>query len=346
MVKNKNNILIAGIGGASLGTEIFKSLKLAKRYNIYGADISPYAYGLYEKGFKKTYLVKENNYIDDILQICKKEKIDAIIPGGEKPLELISNNQEYFHKKNILLAINSQRVTSLCTDKIKTFDYLRERNIPVPFTRVINDSADLTNIPYPCVIKPSVGSGGSVFAYILENKEEAKLFLSYFKKRKLKAIIQEYIPIDEGEFTIGVLSFPDGTLAGSIALKRLFSSKLSILMKTENRIISSGYSQGVIDNFDEIKKQAEAITRIINSKGPLNIQGRVKNGVFYPFEINPRFSASTYLRAMAGFNEIDMFLQFLFTHKKSSLPRIKYGYYFRSLEEKFVSFRKIKKYQL
>jgi len=69
MVKNKNNILIAGIGGASLGTEIFKSLKLAKRYNIYGADISPYAYGLYEKGFKKTYLVKENNYIDDILKI-------------------------------------------------------------------------------------------------------------------------------------------------------------------------------------------------------------------------------------------------------------------------------------
>jgi len=342
----KKNVLIAGIGGASLGTEIFKSLKLAKRYNIYGADISPCAYGLYEKGFKKTYLVKENNYINDILKICKKEKIDAIIPGGEKPLELISNNQEYFNKKNILLALNSQRVTVLCIDKIKTFDYLREKNIPVPFTKIVNNSTDLKNIPYPCIIKPSVGSGGSVFVYILENKEEAKLFLSHFKKKKIKAIIQEYIPIDEGEFTIGVLSLPNSTLAGSIALKRLFPSKLSILMKTKNRMISSGYSQGIIDNFDEIKKQAVAIARIINSKGPLNIQGRVKNGVFYPFEINPRFSASTYLRAMAGFNEIDIFLQFLFTHKKPSLPKIKYGYYGRSFTEQFVSFKKIKKYQI
>ena len=115
-------------------------------------------------------------------------------------------------------------------------------------------------------------------------------------------------------------------------------------MRTKNRVVSSPYSQGSIDNFSEIRKQAETIANAVNSKGPLNIQGRVKNGIFYPFELNARFSGGTYLRAMAGFNEVDIFLQFLLNRKKPSLKKIKYGYYLRTLNEEFVSFEQIKKY--
>ena len=69
----RKSVLIAGIGGASLGTEIFKSLRYSGNYNIFGTDISPYAYGLYQEGFVKTYIVGRKKYI---------QKIDAIIPGG------------------------------------------------------------------------------------------------------------------------------------------------------------------------------------------------------------------------------------------------------------------------
>ncbi len=44
-------VMIAGIGGASLGTEIYKSLYLAGNYEIFGCDVSATAYGLYEAGF-------------------------------------------------------------------------------------------------------------------------------------------------------------------------------------------------------------------------------------------------------------------------------------------------------
>ncbi|MBT9145434.1 MAG: hypothetical protein DDT42_01305 [candidate division WS2 bacterium] len=40
----KKSVLIAGVGGASLGTEIFKSLRRSGNYSVVGADISPYAY--------------------------------------------------------------------------------------------------------------------------------------------------------------------------------------------------------------------------------------------------------------------------------------------------------------
>jgi len=340
----KKNILVAGIGGASLGTEIFKSLKLSKKYRIFAADISPYAYGLYEDGFIKTFLVNGKTYIKDIFRICKREKINAIVPGGEEPLILLNKNRNIFLKKNILLAMNSVKTIEICKDKIKTFNYLKERGVPIPITRVINDPTQLKKIPYPCVIKPSTGSGGSVFVYLAENKKEAELYTNYLKKINLKAIVQEYISDTEGEYTVGVLSLPNGKLVNSIALKRLFHAKLSVLMKTKGRVISSGYSQGIIRDFKKIRLQAEEIAKILDSRGPINIQGRVKNGIFLPFEINPRFSATTYLRTLAGFNEIDIFLDFLLNRKISHIKKINYGYYFRSLEEKFINFNALKKH--
>lgn len=339
----KKSVLIAGVGGASLGTEIFKSLRHSGNYDIFGADISPHAYGLYQEGFVKTYVVDRQQYLPNILNICRREKIDAIVPGGEEPLLLLSREKHLFDRDGIVLAINSKQVIDLCTDKIKTFDYLSRQGIPVPSTKVVSNMEELGDFNYPCIVKPATGSGGSTFVCLAEDKEEAQLYISYLKKRGIKAVAQEYVPHCEDEYTVGVLSLPNGEIIGAIALKRFFSSKLSYLIKYDDRIISSGYSQGLIDDFKDVRAQAEDIALKIKSRGPLNIQGRLKDGVFYPFELNARFSASTYLRTMAGFNEVDMFLQFLFERKHTLPENIKYGYYLRSLEEKYISYEEIKK---
>ena len=76
---------------------------------------------------------------------------------------------------------------------------------------------------------------------------------------------------------------------------------------------------------------------MIQSRGPINIQGRVRDGVLMPFEINPRFSASAYLRALAGFNEIDILLSYLISGELSVSKSVKHGWYLRSLTETFVA---------
>lgn len=62
----------------------------------------------------------------------------------------------------------------------------------------------------------------------------------------------------------------------------------------------------------------------------------MKNGKLIPFEINPRFSASTYLRAKAGFNEIDCYLENLINNQENFDYKLSYGYYLRSFEEVYV----------
>jgi carbamoyl-phosphate synthase large subunit len=126
-------------------------------------------------------------------------------------------------------------------------------------------------------------------------------------------------------------------VAGSIAMKRIFESKLSVALKSKVGLISSGYSQGLIDHFPELQTTAEKIADAIDSIGPINIQARVRGGRLIPFEINPRFSASTYMRAMAGFNEIDIYLRYLTNQSVTETPVLKPGYYLRTLDQAFVS---------
>ncbi len=336
LASSTTSVLIAGIGGASLGTEILKCLDLVRRYDVFGCDISPLAYGHYQDGFVETFLADRERYVESLMEICIANDIRAIIPGAEEPMNLLVPRAAEFREVGIHIAGNSPEVTTTCSDKQRLFERLMELNLPVPVTVSVSTVDEFRDFPCPCVIKPTTGTGGSRFVFLASDRDEAILYVRYVLANCDTALVQEYVPLDEGEFTIGVLSLSDGRPVASIALQRLFHAKLSVLAKTEAGLISSGYSQGLVDEFLEVRSQAERIAQSLRSTGPINIQARLRDGVLLPFEINPRFSASTCLRAMAGFNEIDMYLQYALYGVEPTTPQIRPGYYLRSLSEVFV----------
>ena len=338
----KIRVLVAGVGGASLGTEIIKCLALAGRYQIFGCDISPYAFGLYEPTLQDAFLADRDNYVQSVLEVSRKSHVQVIVPGGEQPLALLGAAREVFRKNGILIAANSQALTERFADKSETFRVLKSLDIAVPATLAIRSPSQIRDIPYPCIIKPARGSGGSFSVFLAASPAEAAHYISHVAASGGEAVVQEYIADSEGEFTVGVLHLPDDRLAGSIALRRLLDPKLSYVFKSATGVISSGYSQGLIAEFPEVRITAERIANAVGSKGPLNIQGRVRKGTLLPFEINARFSASTYLRALAGFNEVDIFLQHLVLGRRAANHQVRSGYYLRTLNERFVPLSAIK----
>ena len=340
LVNEKTKVLVAGIGGASLGTEVVKCLAAAGTYDVLGCDISAMAFGHFSGGVSSSFVVSAERYADDVLELCARQQIAAVLPGGEGPLDLLSRASERFIAAGVLLASNSPSVISLCSNKQTFFDRMATLDLPCPVTVALHDEADLLlldAVPTPCVIKPAVGTGGSSFVFLAADRSEARLYAEYLLRNRKVVLAQEYVREDEGEFTVGVLSFPDGTVHGSIALRRVLQSKLSVLVRTDVGVISTGYSQGLIDDFPSVRAQAEKIARAIGSVGPINVQGRMRHGILVPFEVNPRFSASTYLRTMAGYNEIDIFLQKVL-HGRVVAPTIpRPGYYLRSLTEVFAA---------
>lgn len=335
-------VLIAGIGGASLGTELLKCLEAVGGYAVFGCDISRFAYGHYMHGFKRTYVVDSAHYLNSIMDVCTRENVQVIVPGGEQPLQILNKARSALSKHGVALAANSPEIIEIFTNKSKTFAALREKGIAVPVTVEPKCEADFDRIDYPCIVKPSTGSGGSDAVVIAPTKGEALRHWRAGTGEGRSLLLQEYLPHDEGEFSLGVLSLPDHGVVGSIALRKIFESKFAVHSRGAGGVVSSPYSSGLIDEFSEVRRCAETIAEAIGSTGPLNIQGRIRKGEFLPFEINPRFSGSEYIRTMAGFNQLDVFLAYLRCGEVKALGPIRPGYYLRSLTETCVSVQEVK----
>lgn len=337
MTSPRTHVMIAGIAGASLGTEIAKSLHLAGGYRVLGCDISPLAYGHFDEHFDATFTTDAEDYTANVIRLCTEHEVSVLIPGGERPARILGQASPEFAAHGIQIAQNDPAVVALASDKARCFERLLALGLPCPETRELSDPGDVARVALPCIIKPSVDSGGSSFVFFARTAREAELYATYLLANGIMPIAQSYISEAGGEFTVGVLSRPDGSIAGSIALRRVFHNKLSVSARGPDFLISSGYSQGRIEDFPQIRDTCERIALELGSVGPLNIQGRVgEDGSFVPFEINPRFSASTYLRALAGFGEVDHFLH-LMAGTPPPVLTARPGWYLRTLSEMAVN---------
>lgn len=329
-------VLISGIGSGSLGLELLKCLLSDPEFRIYGADSNPDALGHSNKEFFQTFATcadEEGQYIEDLISICQENTISFLVPGSEVTNKLISSNQQTFRDRGILPLVNSARVYEICSDKAACSEFLANHGIPTAkaFEVPVSGIADFDL--FPCVVKPVRDSGASNLVFLAEDSSEADFFVRYIAARGSQACVQEYI--DGAEFTVGVMSDQKGEVISSVALKRDLSSKLSRSLRYGNRIISSGWSQGDIDSYPEVCLQSQAIAEALGSTWALNIQGRLKAGVFYPFEINPRHSGTSYFRALSGVNEILLGINSLLRRDRGVI-NLKPAVYYRVLGERHV----------
>jgi len=339
------SVLITGVSGGGVGRQCIKALRLGqKKYKIIGTDINPLSLGLYS--VDKAYLVPrvtDPAYIDVLLDICQKEKATIIIPGSEVELIFISEKREEFIKNGILPLINNHKVIATCLDKWQTYKLLLDKGFKMPKSYLPKDKNDIqSRIKYPVVIKPYVGSGGSRGIFIAQNDKELKFFIEYLTKQGASTIVQEYIGSADEEYTVGVLHDLNGKLLGSFALKRIVKGALSVKFAikdyTKNQIytISTGISQGVVDDYPDVRKYCERVAKALGSTGPINIQCRKVEDDIYIFEINPRFSGTTSIRALCGYNEPETLIQKHYLKKSVKKLSYKKGTILRDLENCYI----------
>lgn len=323
-MNSKIPIMITGVGGGGHGEQILKALRMSDMgYKIVGCDMSPYSKGLKEVDY--SYVVPSANapgYLDSILEICKKHKVRALFHGSEPELLVMSKYRDIIQRENIFFPINPKNVIDICMNKFKTFQFLNTHGFTHPKTALLKNAADLYKwSEFPAILKPSIGGGGSAHTFIVQDRWESRALFTYIKKLGVspEIIIQAYKGTPETEFTVGVLFDMDGNFINSIAVKRDLRSSLSCRIRIPNRTgskqfgpnlsVSTGVSQGRIGRYAAITTPCERLGRALGAKGTLNVQCRSHNGKVYVFEINPRFSGTTSMRAMVGYNEPDILVK-------------------------------------
>ena len=347
-VNEKIAALVTGVGGGGYGHEIVKALRLSD-YWILGVDKSSASLGLFD--VDEAYVIPpatDPDYLKILLDICHRKEIKVLFPGSEPELKVISRERQQFLAAGIFLPINLSHVIEMCLDKWATMKFLAGRGFLTPRTQLVQSEEEIpVDFPLPAVVKPVIGGGGSNNTFLLQENDEM-IFACHFLLRQGKgALLQEYVGTPTDEYTVGVLTNLDGELMGSIALRRHILGGLSNRVQVANRTsrkelspvlaISSGLSQGTIADFPEVRRACESMAEALQSQGPLNIQCRYVNGKVYPFEINPRFSGTTYIRALMGFNEPDLLTRHHLLGAPISKPlAYRFGQVVRGLKEQVV----------
>jgi len=270
-------IVVTGVGGG-VGQSILKCLQRSP-YRIIGVDSLVNGTGLYsvERGYIGEFAYSAN-FIDRLLEICKKESANVIFPGLDVELIPLSKNRDIFKKNGIEVIVSSEEVISIADDKYKTAQFLKGNNYLHPRTeKEIKD-----NFKFPMIVKPRYGGARSIGCVICNSYED--LFNAV--KNKNNYIIQEYI--DSDEYTCGTVVF-NNKCYGCIPAERELrcGDTYKLCFKKNNKIIT--YLEDVIER--------------LKPYGACNIQLRFKNSKCYIFEFNARCSGTTAARAIAGFNE-------------------------------------------
>jgi carbamoyl-phosphate synthase large subunit len=342
--------MITGVGGGGHGEQILKAVRLAStRYRIVGSDMSPYSTGL--ALVDQPCLMppaSDPAYLETLLGVCRAQGVEVLFHGSEPELKVLSANRAAFADAGVFLPVNPAHVIDTCLDKVRTMRALEAAGFPVPAHRRVTSVEEAEAFePLPAVLKPSIGGGGSANLYLVQEREELRWCADQLLRIYPEFIVQEYVGTPDDEYTVGVLLDMDGNLLDSIAIRRYIMSALSNRIKVPNRTarrdlgdvlaISSGVSQGRIGRFREVTEQCEEIALALGARGPLNIQCRLVGGRVQVFEINPRFSGTTSLRAMVGYNEPDVLVRKHLLGEPVA-PRLEYreGVIMRSLAETLI----------
>lgn len=311
----KTRVLVTGVGGRSVGAGILHALMrvdpaVRDRWEVVATDVDPFSWGLYVADHRR--LVPPAGapgYLDAILELVERERVRAVLPGTEAEASLLA---AHWDQIPVPVVANESRLMPLMMDKNEAETKLRDLGVRVIPSYPWERRADaVTEFGFPLFVKRTRQTGGSRGVHLVVDQSELDALVPFVEPR-YAPIVQPYVGDGEAEYTVGVLSDKSGKLIDSIVMKRKLMG-LSLLdakaVDGGTATVSTGISQGFIVRDPRIQDFCEGLAGRLGSRGPMNLQLRVSEDAFYVFEIHPRFSGTTPIRASAGFNEPDMLLR-------------------------------------
>jgi carbamoyl-phosphate synthase large subunit len=325
---SKIKVLVTG-AGCGVGQSIIKSLKISKlNVDIFAADINEFSSALYRNKSFVIPKVENRGSLKWFIQFLKKIKINILFIGSELEIEFFSKNKKIIEKKtNVIICVSNFESVKIFNDKFLTAKFFTEHEIYSPLTIAVskkNIQKQLKKFKYPLMLKDSLGTS-SRNVYLIKSEISLKEKLGSLKN----PLIQEFLGkknignIFEEEYTCGLFYSKNKEIFGPIMFQRKLKYGTSwVLTTVKNK---------------KLKQTVLNIGSKINAKGPINIQLRKHKNKFVPFEINPRFSGTTSVRAALGFNEPEMFIKNYYLNLKLKHKQIQHSVVFRYFEEVFLN---------
>ncbi len=242
--------------------------------------------------------IKDQNYIPFLIDFCKANKIDALIPTIDTDLLLLAENKNKFNSTRVIIS-NLEKVM-ICRDKRFTADYFISLGLKSPSP--VDDFKKYIGT-FPAFIKPKDGSS-SINAYKANNEDELKAMIQFVPDY----IIQPYVR--GTEFTVDI--FCD-----------FFGKPIFITPRIRLAVRGGEVLKTQIIQDQDIINEMELLIEDFKPCGPITVQLIRDNETQedYYIEINPRYGGGAPLSIMAGADSAEMMIRLLNGEKISYQSR-------------------------
>ncbi|WP_150291991.1 ATP-grasp domain-containing protein [Sphingobium estronivorans] len=316
-------ILVTG-AGAVLGQGIIKSLRQSTLdCALIAADPNPLSSGLYwaDAAYRLPF-ANDPAFGDRIHELLDRERPDVVLVGTDVELSYFAAERhriEALFRTHIL--VSDPRVVAIADDKLETARFFESVGLPHPASACAEDQeavdALVGSIGFPLIVKPRIGAR-SVGVSLVNDRVE----LAQALEGRSGLVVQECVGDPDCEYTASTLVF-DGDVQASIVMRR--------------DLRDGNTYRAYTGDYPDLNEQVRTLGQALQPYGPANFQFRLDDqGVPRVFEINARFSGTTPLRAMAGFNEVEMCVRKLLYGTPIAQPPVRSGVILRHLDEMFV----------
>ena len=268
------NILILSAGTRDKVVQYFKK-ELGDRGRIIATDCSNLAPAVYDAdAFYLVSRITAPDYLDVILDICKKEQITGVFSLIDPELSLLAKERDRFLAVGTTPIISDYDLVETCFDKFRMYELLQKMQIPTGKCYVEKEAfyqaVERGEISYPVFVKPVKGSASIHINKVNSAKEIEVLFDLYDD-----LMIQEFM---------------DGQEYGADVYLDMISGKCTdifIKKKIKMRAGETDKSVSVKDGklFELIRKFAEDC----GFRGMIDIDIFEIGDTYYISEVNPRF---------------------------------------------------------
>lgn len=268
------NILILSAGTRNKIVQYFKK-EVGAEGTIVATDCSNLAPAVYDAD--KFYLVPRitaPGYLERILEICEKERIDGVFSLIDPELSMLAKEKDRFLAVGTTPIISPYDLVETCFDKYRMYRMLCEMKIPTGMCFVekeaFYEAVEKGEISYPVFVKPVKGSA-SININKAGSREEIELLFRLYDD----LMIQEYM---------------DGQEYGADVYIDMISGKCtSLFVKKKIKMRAGETDKSVSYKNEELFALIKDFVEKCGFRGMIDIDIFEKNGTYYISEVNPRF---------------------------------------------------------
>lgn len=246
--------------------------------------------------------VYAEDYLDTVLDICKKYDVKVLISLNDLELPILSARKEDFKAIGVTAVVSDPEVIDICFDKYKTAQYIESLGLKTPKTYIDYKEAVAAikagTLKFPLILKPRWGSG-SIGLEFVDDLEELEMVYKLDKKKVQKSILatastdENFLLIQEvikgNEYGLDIVNDFNKNLRG-VSVKQ----KLSMRAGETDKAIT-------VDNA-KLREIGSIIGKCLKHMGNLDCDVLERDGEYYVLELNPRFGGGYPFSHEAGVN--------------------------------------------